>query len=318
MLRAGVIGLMCVLCAGTAVAQSTGAPERATPTTGAAGEPIPEARYPIDVAVTLFGTHAFESDFSDIAGGVGVTRAGLEVGLRRQMDERSRLSLSIGLETSNYDFSSDTALGGGGEPWDNTVQASISAVYTRQATQQWSWFFGGGVDTSFELDANVGKSFTGGLFGGAAYAVNENLSIGGGVAVRSRLEDSGLFLPIVSLDWKFNDQWRLSNSNELNSTGAALSFSPNERLTLSLHAAYQGRAFRLDEDGPFPDGVGRDSRIPVWLQARYAFSPRAMATVAAGYVVWQEYTILDQNGNELDQQEADGTPFVAASVVLLF
>lgn len=320
MLRAGVVGVVSVLCAGAAMGQDTGAaPERATPTTGAAGEPAHETDRPIDVSVTLFGTHAFESDFSDITGSVSVTRGGLEVGLRRQMDERSRLSLSIGLETSTYDFSSDVALGGSAvEPWDSTVQASLAALYSRRATEQWSWFFGGGADASFEIDANLGKSFTGGLVGGANYAVNEGLSIGGGLAVRSRLEDSGLFLPLVSVDWKISEQWRLSNSNELNSTGAALSYSPNERLTLSFHAAYQGRAFRLEEDGPIPDGVGRESRIPVWVQARYAFTPRATASVAAGVLAWQEYTVLDQDGNELDQQEAEWTPFVGASVVVVF
>ncbi len=320
MLRASVVGVIGgVLCAGAAMGQDTGAaPERATPTTGSAGRAEGGTRS-TDVVVTLFGTHAFEADFSDGPGSVGVTRGGVEVGFRRPIDDRSRLSVSIGLEGSAYDFSGDSTLAGvTGEVWDSTVQASLAVVYSRQATEQWAWFFGGGVDASFETDADIGKSFTGGLVGGVNYAVNENLKLGGGLAVRSRLEDSGLFLPIVSVDWKLSDQWTLSNSNELNSTGVALSFAANEKLTLSLHAAYQGRAYRLDDEGPVPEGVGRDSRIPVWVQARYAFTPRATASLAAGVLAWQEYTVLDQDGNELDQQEAEWTPFLGASVVVVF
>ena len=106
--------------------------------------------------------------------------------------------------------------------------------------------------------------------------------------------------------------------NPVHSTGVAVSLAANEELTLSLHAAYQGRAYRLDDEGPVPGGVGRDSRIPVWVQARYAFTPRATASLAAGVVAFQEYTVLDQDGNELDQQEADWTPFLGASVVVVF
>lgn len=305
-----------------AFAQNTpGVPEGATPTTGAAGQRPQDERKLTgpDVAVTLFATHAFEADFTDVAGSVSLSRVGAEVGIRQSLDERTRISLSVGGEFSSYDFSEDSAFAGSTvAPWDETYQLSAAVIVSRQATKSWSWFFGGGADASFESDANLGKSFTGGLVGGVNYQVNENLSLGGGLAVRSRLEDSGLFLPIVSIDWKISEQWKLSNSNELNSTGIALVYTPMEQLALSLHAAYQGRAYRLDEDGPFPDAVGRESRIPVWLQARYSFTPRISATLAAGYVVWQEYTVDDNNGNEIDQQSADATPFVGASVVFLF
>jgi hypothetical protein len=309
--------------AGAALAQNTGAaPERATPTTGATGQPAPlegeNPRRGPDFAVTLFATHAFEADFADVPGSVSLSRGGLEVGMRHMLDERTRLSVSLGAENSLYDFGDDTVLAGTSEPWDDTYQLSASVLVSRQATPSWAWFFGGGADASFENDANLGKSFTGGLVGGVNYKVNEDLSIGGGLAIRSRLEDSGLFLPLVSIDWKISEQWRLSNSNELNSVGAALTYSPTEQLHLSLHGAYQGRAFRLDEDGPLADGVGRDTRIPVWVQARYAFSQRVSVSVAAGYVLYQQYTIDDNDGNELDQQDADATPFVGASLVFLF
>jgi len=318
---AALLGL--VAFAGTSLAQNTGAaPERATPTTGATGQPAPLEEAPgrkgPDFAVTLFATHAFEADFADVPGSVSLSRGGAEIGMRHMLDERTRLSVSLGVENSLYDFGDDTALGGVSEPWDDTYQLSASVMLSRQATPSWAWFFGGGADASFENDANIGKSFTGGLVGGANYKVNENLSVGGGLAVRSRLEDSGLLLPLVSIDWKISDQWRLSNSNELNSVGVALTYSPTEQLAISLHGAYQGRAFRLDEDGPLPDAVGRDTRIPVWVQARYSFTPRVSASLAAGYVVWQEYTIDDNNGNELDQQDADATPFVGASLVFRF
>ncbi|HYE61002.1 MAG TPA: DUF6268 family outer membrane beta-barrel protein [Phycisphaerales bacterium] len=319
---AAVLVSAAFLSSGAFAQHTPGAPEGATPTTGASGQPpaVAQARQlpGPDVAVTLFGTHAFEADFEDVNGSVSLFRTGAEVGIRQPLDERTRLSLSIGAEYSGYDFSSDTALAGTSEPWDDTYQLSAAVIISRQATTSWSWFFGGGADASFEDDANLGKSFTGGLVAGANYKVNENLTLGGGFAARSRLEDSGLFLPLVSIDWKISEQWTLSNSNELNSTGIALAYRPNEQLQISLHGAYQGRAYRLDEDGPIPDGVGRDSRIPVWLQVRYSFSPRISVTVAGGYIAWQEYTVDDNNGNELDQQGADGTPFVGASLVFLF
>src|SRR5690242_8971868 len=86
-----------------ALAQNTrAAPERTTPTTGSAGQPPqPEGERKLpgpDVAVTLFGTHAFEADFTDVNGSVSVSRLGAEVGIRQPLDERTRISLSLGAE----------------------------------------------------------------------------------------------------------------------------------------------------------------------------------------------------------------------------
>ncbi len=307
------------MLAGRAQAQGE-ALDHATPTTGsnASLEEEKPAAGP-KFSVTPFATHTFEADFSDGPGNVSVSRAGAEISMRQPIGDRSRLTVSLGAEFSLYDFGDTSPFAISTlEPWNDTSQVSLTVAFSRQVTPEWSVFFGGGVDASFENDADISNAFTGGLLGGATYQVSPTFSIGGGFAVRSRLEDSGLFLPLLSLDWKINDQWRLSNFNELNSFGLALSYQPCDTFEVSLRGAYQSRAYRLDEDGPFPDGVGRDSRIPLWVQARYNITPRAAVNASLGYVVWQEFTVDDTNGIELANEEADATPFVGIGFSLLF
>lgn len=296
--------------------------EHATPTTGASA-PAPEAqplpRHGAEFTVTPFASHTFEADFSDGPGSVSISRAGAEISYRQPLNERTRLTISLGTELSFYDFATPSPFASStSKPWEDTTQVSLTAVVTRDATEKWSWFFGGGIDTAFEDGADVSRSFTGGLLGGAAYKFSDRFTLGGGFAVRSRLEDSGLFLPILNLNWQICDQWRLSNFNQLNSVGLALTYTPTKNLDLALRAAYESRAYRLDEDGPFPDGVGRDQRIPIWVQGTYRFTPHAALTASVGYAVWQEFTIDDSEGVEIGKQEADPTPFVGVGFSFSF
>ena len=153
---------------------------------------------------------------------------------------------------------------------------------------------------------------------GVNYGLSEHLSLGLGLLVRSRLEDNGQVLPIPSLDWQFAEKWNLSTHTGVSGTGLTLSYKPFEQLTLSLDGSYSSREYRLDDSGAAPKGVARDLRVPVTFAAAWNFSRQVAVTANVGLNAYQEYTLIDNNSNDLAKIKTKPAPFIGASVVISF
>lgn len=304
--------------AGAAFAQEN---QPTKPEGASGGAPIP-AQAPaatpqepprVQTQFILRGEHSFETDLKDSAGSVSIDRAGAELDSRIMIGNRSRLSLSLNSEYSWYNFKDATGFANGfSEPWDDTLQTNISATFSTQATKQWSWFVGAGIDDSIQTGATFVDGLTGGIYAGASYAINEHLTIGLGAAIRSRLEDDGQVLPIPVIEWQIADKWRLETTAEIGGRGAALSYQPTEALQFKLSGAYYAREFRLDDSAAAPEGVGRDHRVPIALGVEWHITRQAAVGAHVGVDVYQEYTLLDTDGNKLSQIESKPDVFAGA------
>src|SRR5205807_396148 len=127
------------------------------------------------------------------------------------------------------------------------------------------------------------------VFGGVRYALSEKLIVGIGAGVRTRIEDNPFFFPLPMLTWQISEQWKLSTGGR---PGLTLSYSPLESLTISLSGAYEYRDFRLDHNGPIPDGVGRETRIPIILGVAYTPTKRISLEAGIGYALGQNIQVL--------------------------
>lgn len=291
--------------AGPALAQGArqSEPERA--------ERALEARTERDwnAALRFFGEYLFESDLDDDEGKASVARGGGVLQVDAPIGERSRLSFTLQTEYSWYNF--DGAQGfaqGFEEPWGDALEHSLSAIFTTQPSDQWSYFLGGGVRSSYEQGAGFDDSLTGQGLGGFNYKFSDSFSAGLGVVVRTQLEDDALVWPFLMFDWKISDKWRFNA--KAGGPGVVLSYRATENLSLSLDADYQARAFRLDEDGPAPGGVGRDERLRIALGADWKFAEQVRLLARAGADVWQEYDLIDRNGVQVTDRQADPAPFI--------
>ena len=96
----------------------------------------------------LRGEHTFDADLKDSPGSVSIDRAGASFSMRFPIEDRSRLNVVLGTEISSYDLKNATGfVTGFSEPWDQTTQLTGSVSFSHQATQQWSWYVGGGMPT---------------------------------------------------------------------------------------------------------------------------------------------------------------------------
>ncbi|MBM4107999.1 MAG: porin family protein [Phycisphaerae bacterium] len=271
-----------------------------------------------EASLAVGGMHTFRSDFDDDSGKIGVTRADADVGFSIAVAEHRWVDLGIFYERSWYQFDGVSGFGEGvTEPWDDVQSLRLSLGYRVGFNATWSYSVAGFVDSSAEDGAEFGDSLTFGGLAGFGYKVNDNLELGLGLLVASRLEDDPWIIPLPRVDWKLGEKVRLRLGGAR--AGGALAWEFSDALTLALEASYRSREFRLEEMNPAaPEGVGRDRQVPVGLALTWKACPNASIGVRAGYVLWQEYEVLDRAGNRLVEKDADAGPYLGASLRLSF
>lgn len=271
-----------------------------------------------EVSFVVGGTHAFRADFEDDTGKIGVTRAEADFGLAIPVAEHRWLDVGIFYERSWYHFKDVTGFGAGvTDPWDDAQTLRLTLGYRVGLGATWSYFLAAFLDSSGEDGADFSDSLTYGGLGGLGYRVNDNLELGLGVLVASRLEDDPWVIPLPRLDWKLGEKVRLRLGGSR--AGGALTWDVSESVTVGLEAAYRSREYRLEDDNAAaPEGVVRDRQVPVGLALTWRASPHVWVGARAGFVAWQEYELLDRDGARVVEKEADATPYVGASLRVAF
>lgn len=275
----------------------------------------------VEAKLTLTGSYAFDADFKDNAGGVSVARGGGALNVAFPVFERSSLGVGLGTEYSSYDFEEIATMGPSPiVTWDDVLTTDVSVRFAQQYNDTCSWFGGLMVQAAGEEGADFNDSVTWGGTAGATYKVSETFTIGGAIAVRTRLEDDALVIPLLLVDWKISPTWRLSTFTGLNEAGLALGWEVCEPVTLSIGAAYALREFRLDDASTsnMPGGVGRDQGVPVWLGLEWRACEQLRVNVRGGLIAGREFTLDDAGGNEQAQEDIDATGFLEAGVTFLF
>ena len=130
-----------------------------------------------------------------------------------------------------------------------------------------------------------------------------------------------VFFPFIAIDWRFNDQWRLSNpfdANALGPAGLELSYRINDRWQLGGGGVYRSFRFRLDNDGVAANGVGENKSAIAFLRLR-RFSPTGLnVDFYAGTALAGELKLDDKNGRRLASSNYDDALFVALTLSIDF
>lgn len=257
--------------------------------------------------------HQFDSDLGD-SSSFEVDRFFVQGGVSYSAGPRRRISFAIGAGQDKYNFSG--SLGKENEPWDRIDQLRLSVPVTWGVDEQWTLFAIPTLRFYGESGASTGDSATGGALAGASYRINDRLTLGPGVGVFSRLEDSVNVFPILIVDWKITDRLSLETGRGLAATqGPGLNF--NYRLSdawsLGLGGRYESLQFRLDDKGPAPDGVGEDRSIPLYLSATYNHGRDLQLSAVAGVELDGEIRLDDADGKRIAKDSYDTAPFLGVT-----
>jgi hypothetical protein len=173
---------------------------------------------------------------------------------------------------------------------------------------------GGIIEFAGDPDADIGDTGTYGGYAGARYAVSESFGFSFGFAAKTRLEDDALVIPLVGIEWKVSDRVTLSTEG----TTLRIASKLSDEWSVGLSAGWELREYRLDDEGPVPDGVMSDSRIPIAVSFDWTPSPNVTLAISGGAVVWQEFEFRDSNGDDVSETNTDPAPFIGLSAQFRF
>jgi len=271
---------------------------------------------PVSFSFWAGGEWTMQSDFDDADGDLSVSRIGAGVAASFKADDANRVTITLAEELSFYDFSSSNLLPDGTDPLDSASQTVLGASLSSRLSPDWTLLTSGEVRVSAEPGADLDDSLSLGGVALGSYRVSDALSIGAGVLVRTRLEDDVLVVPIASIRWQIDDRWSLGSEGDAGGVRLRLAYASSETWTFSADAGYEGREFRLDDDGPVPSGVLRETRLPVALGATWKPTTDLSVRARAGMSFLQSVEIENASGDELADTDLDAAPFVSLMISL--
>ena len=258
-----------------------------------------------------------ESDFEDSEGDFSVDRFFVSAGLDYRWDFRNSLGVSIGGGESDYSFS-----GLDGEaPWGTIENRRVSLSGRFGFGETGSIFVIPTLRFNGESGASSSDSRSWGLLGGVAWRINEDLTVGPGIGVFDRIEDSTRVFPILLIDWNITERWNLSTGRGLAASqgpGLTLSYTINPAWSLGLSGRYEEVQFRLDNQGPAPGGVGTDQSLPLVLSAAWDPGSTVSLSVFAGMEFGGELELKDVSGQVVSEREYDSAPIFGATFEFTF
>jgi len=276
------------------------------------GETAPDS--PVSFEVAAGGMFQFKSDM-DRGGSFEATRFSADLRARWKLENDTSLLFRLGYGIDDYEFSGTGGSLAGLNPWEDIHTVALSVLYEADLGNDWEFFGGPRISSSRESGADFSDSLEGGGVAGLAWQVDPALKLGLGIGVISQMEDDVRVFPAAIVDWRINQNWRLSSQGGTvvgGISGLELTCRIGQGWEAGAGASYRRGRFRLDDDpaGAAPGGVGEETAIPLWLRA--GWTDEARRTEIGGFVGLATVTELDLedlNGNQIRRDEGDGAFF---------
>lgn len=287
-------------------------PNVAPPPTAAGAVPVrdgpPEG---LSFGFSPGGSYTIPSNLEDQRGRVGIYRAGSELTFSLPVAEKLTASFGVLNEWSWYDFS------GPFRPASQLTTVRLTPGMSYQVNDRWSVFGSFTLEASGETHADVGQALTYGGAIGVRFQERKGLTHIFGVAGQTVLEDGPRVFPFLGMEWEFAERWRLS------AVGPAVkvTYELTPELDVTLQGSYENREYRLASDFNAyrgGEGVLRDQRVTVGLQAQWTPVPAFTLRGEAGFVPWSEIRVDDNDGNPRDALTITPTGYVGVSATLRF
>jgi hypothetical protein len=190
-----------------------------------------------------------------------------------QLTDALRWTTAFRFNLDNYDFRSVSPAWDGA--WKNIGTYTLASIMQGKIDDQWSIYLGGVGRQSGEMDGTKWKDgLTGGGLGGATYKYNDSLTLGAGLGVMSQLEHNAAVLPIVSVDWKFADDWRFKvGLTDIGTIGygAEIIYDLNQDWSFAVGFQHHKSRFRI-EGSPLNNtehGIGQEEASNLYISTTW-------------------------------------------------
>jgi len=273
-------------------------------------------------ALTVDGGLVSQSraDLDETNGSFDYSRWFVGAGVDYLWSPRTSLGVSLGGGNSRFGFEDVTGLADG-DPWNDIEDYRVSLVSRFAINERLSGIVIPSWRVNREHGASTSDSQTWGLLAGVSWRLSDSLTLGPGIGVFDRLEESAAVFPILVIDWDITERWNLSTGRGLAASqgpGLTLSYQATTAWSLGLAGRYEQIDFRLDDDGPAPGGVGRDEVFPLVLSAEWSPDPGTRLALFAGVELGGELELADPAGNTLARADYDAPLIFGGSFTLRF
>jgi hypothetical protein len=189
-------------------------------------------------------------------------------------------------------------------PWEALHDFSLRLRTQYVLNDSWSLGLAAWTSSRFEN----GTSFSDGMKGAGAFAVNYRLGdkfgIAAGLAVSSRIVDDGARVsPIGQAYWNIDERHRLSTSG----LGLQLRSRWTGEISTFVYGRYSGRRWRLDDhgEGIVNRGSLRDRKVPIGVGLRWKFRKGWRLRADLGLVAYRVFKVTNEENDSISTETAN-------------
>jgi len=267
----------------------------------------------LDWTLQAGAVHQFEASL-DSGGDMSASRFFASGGVGKRFG-RWRLGATLGYGETDYSFTGSTGFGGL-DPWDRVRNLRVSVPIQYFANDSWTLYAIPSLRFNAESGASLDDGKSGGVLAGAAYRVNDSLTIGPGFGVFNEIEDDTSFFPILIIDWKISDTLSLETGRGFAATrgpGLQLRWNYSQNWQFLLGGRYEKTRFRLDDKGPTSGGVGQDKSVPLFAQAEYRIDKDVSFNLIGGAETAASLRLEGAAGQLISSSDLSTAPFIGAT-----
>jgi hypothetical protein len=276
----------------------------------ASAQPQPQ---PPGQTTTTIGAAGISQIKANLDGGgkAGWNSLGVNLSIAHQFSPALSASIRAGYVTEDWRFETPTAFGAR-EPWGRINRPSLGFNFSYAASADVAWFVAPQFQWDYESDASASDGLSYGAVFGVTKVYSPALVVGFGLGVFRQIDDTKYF-PFLIVNWQINDKLRLSNPLPAGPAGGAgleLVYALDQGWELAGGAAYRDYRFRLNADAAAPDGIGRNTGVPVFARLTRKFGPAGRIDFYAGLVADGRLRLLDTNGETLRSADYGTAPLL--------
>jgi hypothetical protein len=229
------------------------------------------------------------------------------------------LGLGITYDREEFTFSGPSVLAAPA-PWGTIHRVGVSPSIVRILPPDWRILIAPSIGYAGEEGADPGDALVYGAVISATKTIGPDLSLGLGAGAFRQIERWRVF-PFLSVRWRIDDRWTLSNplrTGPAGPGGLELSYTFDGGWEAAAGGAYRSYRFRLDEGGPVPDGIGEIRGIPLFARLSRTWRRGWKADLYAGVVLGGKLSLENDRGERIASTSFDPAPLASLIVTRKF
>ena len=299
-----MVGALWVLTGSIASAETRGGPPGGAP----AGSTSIAAGYLHEFGTAVSGGGDFR-----------ISRAFINADVTGATGSKTVLGLGLTYDREEYTFSGPSDLGPS-VPWGTIHRIGFSPTMVHSISPDWRILVIPSIGYAGEEGADPGDALVYGAVISATKAIGPDLSLGLGTGAFRQIGRWRVF-PFLSVRWRINDRWRLSNPLRIGPAGPAgleLSYILDGNWEAAAGGTYRSHRFRLGEDGIVPDGIGEIRGVPLFARLSRSWTQGWRADLYAGVALGGKLGLENGRGDQIGSASFDPAPLAGLSIAKKF